>query len=571
MTTTTPIPAILTGHALRSLRDAGYSLPAALAEPIDNSLEAGANRIRIQLEEVTKNKKSHVHRITIADDGDGMSADTLHHYPQIGYSSRYLSLTGMGKYGVGAKLAALNYCERLEVWSRTSKDDPWLMVHFDLREAEKAEAVGEESGIAAPLEVPIPSELQHLVPEGSGSVVVWSHIDRLESGRHALDHNALRSDIEKELSRMFRYFLDGGIEIEINGRSLLAHDPLFVMEGTWADQVLQRFYRRKDAEPSFEPKAHYGATVVGDETLKFQGSAVHLRVTVYPKEVTRTRGSGGDSLAKDLRVPDNEGSLSFVRLDREINYTNVPRIFPRAVRDSDRFIGIEIRFAPELDEYMGVRHVKRGVEPHGELRALIRQHLNRWIPQADDLIQEQWGEVIRESKFAAGENAELLKAAAKANRSMPKGRTPATDGAKEREALLQLAKDTGHKTADEQEEYVKKVADLPFIIERVDFPGNNFLDIQHFSSRIIIRINERHPFCQELWLPIQTIAQAPPGSVSGDEATKTARRTIEALELLVIAYAKAESMDPEPSKFVELRDDWGKFLRSLMGKVRNVL
>jgi hypothetical protein len=571
MPTDTAIPAILTGHALRSLRDAGYSLPAALAEPIDNSLEAGANQIRIRLEEVDANKKKHVHRITVADDGGGMSPETLHHYPQVGYSSRYMSTTGMGKYGVGAKLAALNYCERIEVWSRTSAEDPWLMVYFDLREAEAAEAADQRSGIAPPAATEVPAELQDLLPAGSGTLVVWSHIDRLESGRHAQDLDQLRVDVEKELSRMFRNFLDGGIDIEINGRSLLPHDPLFLMEGTWADQKLKAFYRRKDAEPKFEPKEHYGATVIGDEMLKFMGGAVQLRVTVYPKEVTRTRGSGGDQLARDLRIPDNEGSLSFVRLDREINYTNVPRIFPKGVQNQHRFIGIEIRFTPDLDDYMGVRHVKRGVEPHGELRALIRKHLVRWIPQAEDIIQEQWGEVIRESKAAAGENAELLKAAGKANRSMPKSRTPQTGAEKEHAALMQLAKDTGHKTTKEQEDYVKSIQDLPFIIERVDFPGHNFLDIQHFSSRIIIRINERHPFCQELWLPIQSIAQAPPGSVSGDDATKTARRTIEALELLVIAYAKAESMDPDPSKFVELRDDWGKFLRSLMGKVKNVL
>ena len=39
----------------------------------------------------------------------------------------------------------------------------------------------------------------------------------------------------------------------------------------------------------------------------------------------RKRGMGGDELALRLRIPDNEGSLSFVRLEREINYTNVPK------------------------------------------------------------------------------------------------------------------------------------------------------------------------------------------------------------------------------------------------------
>ena len=51
---------------------------------------------------------------------------------------------------------------------------------------------------------------------------------------------------------------------------------------------------------------------------------------------------GGDKLAHNLRVPENEGCLSFVRLNREVSYTTVPRIFGRAVSDKDRFIGIEV-------------------------------------------------------------------------------------------------------------------------------------------------------------------------------------------------------------------------------------
>src|SRR5688572_19820044 len=44
------IPVILTSHALQSLRDSGYSLPAALGEVVDNSLEANANNIIVQLD-----------------------------------------------------------------------------------------------------------------------------------------------------------------------------------------------------------------------------------------------------------------------------------------------------------------------------------------------------------------------------------------------------------------------------------------------------------------------------------------------------------------------------------------
>ena len=89
---------------------------------------------------------------------------------------------------------------------------------------------------------------------------------------------------------------------------------------------------------------------------------------------------------------------------------------------------------------------------------------------------------------------------------------------------------------------------------------------------MIIRLNTRHRFYRELWEPIQQIAQLDPGTVSGDQAVRAARRTIEALTLLVIAYGKAESMDDNPrGHFTDLRSYWGQFLDTLLGKVKGVV
>src|SRR4051812_26507120 len=115
MKTNTRIPIIRPGQALESLRDSGHSLPTALGEPIDNSLEARANNIYIHLGESDNPKgKKHVHKITIADDGDGMDESILHQYLQLGFSTRYMRTDTIGKYGVGAKLAALNFARRID-------------------------------------------------------------------------------------------------------------------------------------------------------------------------------------------------------------------------------------------------------------------------------------------------------------------------------------------------------------------------------------------------------------------------------------------------------------------------
>ena len=296
-----------------------------------------------------------------------------------------------------------------------------------------------------------------------------------------------------------------------------------------------------------------------------------MTVTVYPPEVVRRRGQGGDNLAKKLRVPENQGSISFVRLNREIAYTNVPRIFPRGVEDPDRFIGIEVSFDPDLDDYFGVRNVKRGVEPHGELRDTIRKRLRKYVRDARGELERLWGEAQRESKEHQGEHSQLTDAVKAANRTLPKGRAKGPDSATEQDAVLeQLAREVGIQE-QELETYKARNRDLPFIVESVEWPGSNFLDIQHLGHQVIIRLNTRHRFYREVWEPLREVANNA-SAMSADEMSRAGRRGVEALALMFIAYGKAESMDENPhERYGELRSFWGMFLDSLMHKVKDVI
>lgn len=563
------IPMFVPGHALQSFRQAGYDLPAALGEPIDNSLEAGANVIQIRLDEKQEKKgKKHIHRIVIADDGAGMDEATLWHYLQLGFSTRYQSNDTIGKFGVGAKLAALNFARRVDVWSRQSKDEPWRHVFFDLEAAIAAEKNKASVGIARPAPADLPEDLAELAPKGAGTIVAWSNIDRLDAGRHAADADALRAEIAKELARIFRYFLNGGRKIVLNGMSLLAHDPLFRMERTWGDHVLAKEPGAKEAGGHYEP-----AQVVCDaEAIKFGSHTVNLTVTVLPNEAVRPRGKGGDELARQLRLPENTGHISFVRRDREISYTTVPKILPNGVEYKDRYIGIEVSFPPHLDDSFGVRNVKRGVEPHGELRTLIRKKLDFYIPGARKKIDEIWATRERTEQPAAEPADPVLAAANDADHTLPRPRAAEPPPEEKARILDELATDVGKTEPAEKEEYLERIKGLPFQIAYVDFPGTNFLDLQHLGGQTIIRLNKRHRFYRELWQPILLLAQRAPTEVTPEEAVAVARRSHEALFLLLIAYAKSEAMHETPyDHYGDLRHYWGQFLDSMLGKVRNVV
>lgn len=574
------IPLMNTGQALLSLRDSGYSLATALGEVLDNAIEARANRIQIRLDEATGARgKKHVHRIAVADDGSGMASDILHYYLVIGFSTRYMRKDTIGKYGVGAKFAALNFGKRVDVWSRDTADGAWLHTEFDLDEAVKAEQQGKLVTLGKPSAKPVPADLQDLLPASTGTLVVWSRVDRLEEGRLAEDFNALRVELEKELSRIFRSFIDGGIAIEINGKKLMAYDPLMLMRGAWHEFVLNKHIAReakagkeKADKRSAKADQHYESEIILDEPIKIGRSSARLRVTLYPLEVLRKRGLGGDELAKELRLRENLGNLSFMRLNREVSYTNVPKILPRGVQDPDRFIGIEVSFNPDLDDYFGIRNVKRGVEPHGELRDRIRELLDKAIPQARKKIDAIWGEVARTEHENDGEHSAVTEAVKEVDLLMPKGRVEETKTADEAEELLtELASDLGYDKEEDRREYLERIRNLPFVLESVSFPGNTFIDTQHVRGQVIIRLNTRHPFYRDMWTPISELAQREPGAISGEEATRAARRALEAMQLLVIAYAKAESMDQNPSeRYDDLTMYWGQFLATLMNKIKDV-
>ncbi|MEU2448993.1 ATP-binding protein [Streptomyces sp. NPDC012765] len=568
------IPVVLSGQALLSLRESGHNFPSAVGEVIDNSIEARANRIQVITEESMVGRKKTLSQVSFVDDGEGMDDETLQHYLQLGFSKRFMSEKTIGKFGVGAKLAGLSVGMRIDAWSRVEDSDRIRHVFFDLEEGIEAEKRGEQVGIYPPDDEPLPAHLEPYFPDGSGTLVMWSKIDRVADshGRSAPDH--VRNEMNKELARIFREFLCGGIRITVDHTDLKPHDPTFLRKGTWADQVLAEERARTGGVSGAEDN-HFHGQVFFNEEVKVQGTDHKIRVVIAlaPPEVLRFRGAGADSFAKKLRVPENEGAISFMRLEREISYTPVARMFPEGVKTPDRYIGFEVYFTPELDRMMGVRNVKRGAVPADELRTTLRTIAESVIPKARDEIQRVWGEQNRDDAVKSGEHAPITKALQDADRTMPKGRVkqvPTPD--QQQKEYDNLAKDAGRNTTEEEKAaYVQEIKDLPFVIETVDVPGDDLFQLTHLKDQTIIRLNQRHYFYQEMYEPLRSLSKEE-NTGTGPNASATARRAVEAITLLLVAYAKAESMHETPvDQYKELRKWWGSFTEQYLSKIKDVL
>src|SRR5688500_10565403 len=90
---------------MRSLRDMGYDFAQAVADVVDNSLEAKSTLVAIDVEFDGDDSW-----IRIADNGKGMKPEELREALRYGAEREYAE-DDLGKFGLGLKTASMSQCE----------------------------------------------------------------------------------------------------------------------------------------------------------------------------------------------------------------------------------------------------------------------------------------------------------------------------------------------------------------------------------------------------------------------------------------------------------------------------
>lgn len=214
-----------TPHAaslIEGLRDIGYSLETAISDVIDNSITAGARRIRI----VTETFADDPH-IAIIDDGGGMTEEELIAAMRPGSRNPLATRDepDLGRFGLGMKSASFSQCRRLTVVSR--RDGKTSAAVWDLDDV----AERNEWAVQLPDDIAGIPEVNKL--GDTGTLVLWEKLDRL-SGGYA--HNASKraevinqriAETERHLRLVFHRFMEDSkpLSISLNGRVLPPLDP----------------------------------------------------------------------------------------------------------------------------------------------------------------------------------------------------------------------------------------------------------------------------------------------------------------------------------------------------------
>ena len=212
---------------MQSLRDVGYDLPSAVADLIDNSIDANAHRV-----DVTFHPDGPRSWVRVADDGIGMTTHGLDEAMRYGSQAAYTDRT-LGHFGLGLKTASLSQCRRLTVASRAKTSGRVTIRRWDLDAVIRRNCWALERIRLRQA----PPHLTAALPDRGGTVVLWDALDRLLPRNPTLGMTTrmMRTAVEEvrgHLAMVFHRFLSGEafsdkrqLTIVVDGQPLSPWDP----------------------------------------------------------------------------------------------------------------------------------------------------------------------------------------------------------------------------------------------------------------------------------------------------------------------------------------------------------
>jgi hypothetical protein len=199
-------------RTMEALRELGYDSYASILDLIDNSIDAEASVIRVDISE----QKDDI-IITIQDDGCGMDEVTLSEALRLG-SDTVRDPTDLGKFGMGLVTASIGLSQKVEVLTK-EVDGPLCFGSFDLEEIAAEDKFVKRLG-------PSTAEQERRFSAERGTILTLSKTDRI-SNRHT---TTFANTLRKRIGQVFRKYLlaKRGQKIVVNGVAAEPFDPLML-------------------------------------------------------------------------------------------------------------------------------------------------------------------------------------------------------------------------------------------------------------------------------------------------------------------------------------------------------
>jgi hypothetical protein len=553
-------------QAIQSERASDFDVYSAYGEVLDNSIEAESKNVRLKFSTSIDKSRGrnflHIKSLAFGDDGIGMSSEILHRCLQLGYSSRYGSRKGIGRFGVGMTKGAISQCKRIDIYSKELKSKKWLYTYFDIDEITLKGAF-----INEPIEKEIPNEFKDLMDSSSGTLVIWSKFDRQDKSA-----NEIVNESKIWIGRTFRKFIFEGRKFYIDGQEVKAVDPLYLNPKFTAfpnDPIAEKWgeddvFEWEIDDPDLADK------------VSTKKSKIIIRHSWLPKEFL-SKGGGrtkaGDHPDNKERCIDRNEGISILRNNREVRDPeyDIPFWAPK-FEAIDRWWGCEISFSSELDNWFQVKNIKRGAAPLKELREELQKRINSVRKSIKTKTQEYWDSINTPQLAPRGMEVDPNhgKSTKIATETIADTK-PKDKLSKNKKLDVEIEKFVASRyknlTADKINGFYEYFRNNHITIHESPSNSANFFEITHFGSgKSNITYNTNHIFCTKYFQILSELKALNANQNSNQNDI------LVLIDLLLIAYSLAESQfDPEANFkaedfFEDMMRNWGKSLRDLLKK-----
>ncbi len=298
---------------IESLRHLGYGNYEAIADLVDNSIDAEAQRISLKVQQ-----KSGQPVLTIADNGEGMSESVLDQAMRLGSLTNRDISSDLGKFGMGLVTASLSLARKCHVITKT--EDGVFSSAWDVDEIISQNRFSKHLDKATDEERSIFAEENDSA--NTGTVVILSKCDNLNNR----NLSSFGSNLKHHLGRVHRYFIEAGRTITVNDEKILAIDPLQLSDEnteTVIDEVFQITFQDE-----------------GEKRLE----SVRARIVLVPEvpandlDVGKSLKAQGFYVMRNQREVMNAVSLNFFTKHNDFNRMRAELFFPATL---DSLVGIE--------------------------------------------------------------------------------------------------------------------------------------------------------------------------------------------------------------------------------------
>jgi len=512
---------------IRGMRDLGYKDPAwALAELIDNAVQAGANSVEVRFgfDKANSTQAKSPSQIAIVDDGNGMHKDMIGYAVRWGGTDREDDRYGFGRFGYGLPSSCVSIACKYTVYSRVKGED-WHAVSIDLKKlAEASSDPKATEELLASKKVKLPAWLQEqrqaaLDPDEeeeiakpidlrtleSGTVIVLEDLDRLRGMSGWIQVSKLRQKLLQQFGIIYRHWIPE-VRIAVDGVDCQAIDPLFLLpHARFVDETTVK--AKKVLEKAIDVETRDGKRT---GTVKIRVSYLHPQFS-WTTPADFASGERKNKRWDQVLAPKH--GLNGILVCREGRQIDVVQPSWTKFQNNDVYVKIEVDFDPVLDEYFSITTSKQQIRIDEDMVEKLRTDGKNagGLHSVITDMRRQWeleGKKVRAEidRVTIQKMAELPAANAMMEAERFKTRTPRVSPEAQKEAERNLedevaarTKETGRPEEEVREQIQQEVKTRPWDIDFEAMEEGPFYIPKRMGEQKRIILNTAHPFYSRLY------------------------------------------------------------------------